>query len=211
MTRRSRREDLPEQRKRDDIRLYPVGTLSYTAPDGALESEALLVRPKVFEDARGHFFESWNFQAFNDTVGQTVEFVQDNHSTSVKGALRGLHYHLEPRAQGKLVRVTRGSVFDVVVDVRRSSPTFGKWFSVDLSEENFKQLWIPPGFAQGSLAMTDSADLLYKVTAYYSPHHERSIRWNDPDIGIEWPLDGEPILSEKDANAPWLKDAEVFA
>jgi dTDP-4-dehydrorhamnose 3,5-epimerase len=171
----------------------------------------LVIEPQVHADARGHFFESFNAQGFAETVESGLEFVQDNQSRSAQDVLRGLHYQLAPRAQGKLVRVVRGAVFDVAVDIRRSSPAFGSWFGIELSEDNFKQLWIPPGFAHGFLALTDPADLLYKVTAYYSPEHDRSIRWDDPDIGIEWPIDGEPILSEKDASAPYLAEADVFA
>ena len=165
----------------------------------------------VFEDDRGHFLEAFNQDNFAEQVGVDTNFVQDNQSRSYQGVLRGLHYQIDPAAQGKLVRVVRGAVYDVAVDIRRSSPTFAEWIGVELSEDNLKQLWIPPGFAHGFLALTDPADLLYKVTDYYSPEHDRSIRWDDPDIGIEWPLDVEPILSDKDANAPYLRDAEVFA
>jgi dTDP-4-dehydrorhamnose 3,5-epimerase len=167
--------------------------------------------PQTYEDDRGHFFEAFNQDEFRSRVGGGPTFVQDNHSRSRKRVHRGLHYQLEPKAQGKLVRVTRGAVFDVAVDIRKSSQSFGNWFGVELSEDNFKQLWIPPGFAHGFLALTDPADLLYKVTDYYSPEHDRSIRWDDPDIGIEWPIDGKPILSEKDASAPYLAEADVFA
>ncbi len=170
-----------------------------------------VLEPRVHADDRGHFFESFNALGFAESVEPGIEFVQDNHSRSVQYVLRGLHYQADPKAQGKLVRVVRGAVFDVAVDIRRSSPTFGEWFGVKLSEDNFKQLWVPPGFAHGFLALTDPADLFYKVTDYYSPEHDRSIRWDDPDIGIEWPIDGEPILSDKDASAPYLRDAEVFA
>lgn len=167
--------------------------------------------PQIYGDDRGYFFEAFNQEQFRSRVDGEPTFVQDNHSRSRKDVFRGLHYQIEPMAQGKLVRVPRGSVFDVVVDIRRSSPSFGEWFGIELSEENFKQLWVPPGFAHGFLALTDPADILYKVTEYYSPEHDRSIRWDDPDIGIEWPLDDEPILSDKDAAAPYLRDAEVFA
>lgn len=170
-----------------------------------------VIDARVFADGRGHFFEAFNQQALEERIGAPWGFVQDNQSRSVKGVLRGLHYQLDPMAQGKLVRVVKGAVFDVAVDVRRSSPSFGEWFGVELSDENFKQLWVPPGYAHGFLALTDPADLLYKVTNYYSPEHDRAIRWDDPDIGIEWPLDGEPLLSDKDATAPYLRDAEVFA
>lgn len=166
----------------------------------------------MFADERGFFFESFHQQRFDEAVGGHVEFVQDNHSRSARGVLRGLHYQLPPAAQGKLVRVTRGAVFDVAVDVRRSSPAFGRWVGYELSEDNFRQLWIPEGFAHGFLALTDGAEVQYKTTAYYAPDLDRSIRWDDPDIGIEWPLtDLEPIVSAKDAAAPRLVDAEVFA
>lgn len=167
--------------------------------------------PRIFEDERGFFLEAWNAQQFAEKVGSEDGFVQDNHSRSRKYVLRGLHYQLNPMAQGKLVRVVKGAVFDVAVDIRASSPSFGEWFGIELSEDNMKQLWIPPGFAHGFLALTDPTDLLYKVTEYYSPDHDRSIRWDDPDIGIEWPIEGDPIISEKDADAPYLRDAEVFA
>jgi dTDP-4-dehydrorhamnose 3,5-epimerase len=172
---------------------------------------ALVIEPATLADTRGIFFESFRLDRFRAIVSSQVDFVQDNHSHSIRNVLRGLHYQLDPKAQGKLVRVVRGSVFDVAVDIRRSSETFGEWFGVELSEDNFKQLWVPPGFAHGFLALTDPADLLYKVTDYYSPEHDRSIRWDDPDIGIEWPIDGEPVLSDKDASAPYLAEAEVFA
>lgn len=171
----------------------------------------VILVPQTSADERGYFFEAFNQDEFRRQVGQVPTFVQDNHSRSRKDVLRGLHYQIEPMAQGKLVRVPRGSAFDVVVDIRRSSPSFGEWFGIELSEENFKQLWVPPGFAHGFLALSDPADILYKVTDYYSPEHDRSIRWDDPDIGIEWPIDGEPILSDKDAAAPYLRDVEVFA
>jgi dTDP-4-dehydrorhamnose 3,5-epimerase len=174
-------------------------------------SGLLIIEPRAYADERGHFFEAFNRREFADTVDANHEFVQDNQSRSAQHVLRGLHYQLAPRAQGKLVRVVRGAVFDVAVDIRRSSPTFGQWFGLELTEDNFKQLWVPPGFAHGFLALTEPADLLYKVTDYYSPEHDRSIRWNDPGIGIEWPLDGEPILSDKDASAPYLAEAEMFA
>ena len=165
----------------------------------------------MFEDDRGFFFESFNQMVFEDLVGRPVPFVQDNHSRSAQGVLRGLHYQLPPSAQGKLVRVTRGAVFDVAVDIRRSSPTFGGWVGYELSEDNFRQLWVPEGFAHGFLALTDSAEVQYKTTAYYEPDRERSLLWDDPAIGIEWPLDGNaPIVSTKDAAAPDLSDAEVF-
>lgn len=171
----------------------------------------VVLEPRLFSDERGHFFEAFNAREFESYVESGFEFVQDNHSRSKRYVLRGLHYQVQPRVQGKLVRVGLGSVFDVAVDIRKSSPTFGNWFGVELSDENLKQLWIPPGFAHGFLALTDPADLLYKVTDYYSPEYDRSIRWDDPDIGIEWPIEGDPSLSMKDASAPYLRDAEVFA
>ncbi|MBX9870520.1 MAG: dTDP-4-dehydrorhamnose 3,5-epimerase [Burkholderiaceae bacterium] len=172
--------------------------------------EVLLIEPKVFGDARGFFFESYNARAFAHAVGLDVSFVQDNHSRSARGVLRGLHYQLK-QPQGKLVRVVRGSVYDVAVDVRRSSPTFGRWVGVELSESNQRQLWVPAGFAHGFLVTSDSADFLYKTTDYYAPEHERCIAWNDLAIGIEWPLDGAPALSAKDQQGVPLARAEVFA
>ena len=173
--------------------------------------DLVAIQPDVFHDDRGYFQESWNRALFSESIRPGVDFVQDNHSRSAKGVLRGLHYQVEPHAQGKLVQVVSGTVWDVAVDLRRSSPTFKEWVGLELSAENRKQLWIPPGFAHGFLALTDPADLIYKVTAYYSRAHDRSIRWDDPDIAIEWPLNGEPILSDKDASAPYLRDAEAFA
>ena len=171
--------------------------------------DVILVKPKVFGDERGFFMETYKKSDFVK-AGIDTDFVQDNHSKSVKGVLRGLHYQLEPKAQGKLVRCIRGKIFDVAVDIRRGSPTFGKWIGVELSEENKLMLWIPKGFAHGFLTLSEEAEIVYKVSgAEYSPEHDRNIRWNDPDIGIEWPLEGEPILSEKDKIAPLLKDAEV--
>ena len=171
----------------------------------------LILEPKVFGDARGFFMESYNAKAFQDATGLTPNFVQDNHSRSGKGVLRGLHYQIE-QAQGKLVRVTRGSVFDVAVDLRKSSPTFGKWAGVELSEENSRQLWIPPGFAHGFLVTSDSADFLYKTTDYYAPQFERSLAWNDPTVGVEWPLAGvAPLLSAKDIAGKPLAECETFA
>lgn len=164
----------------------------------------LILEPRVFGDERGFFLESFNQKAFNEATGLDVHFVQDNHSRSAKGVLRGLHYQLPPHAQGKLVRVVRGSVFDVAVDIRRDSPTFGKWVGVELSEENHRQLWIPAGLAHGFLVTSESADFLYKATDYYAPAAERSIRWDDPRVGVTWPLDGCPILSPKDQDAPDL-------
>ncbi|MCB2069353.1 MAG: dTDP-4-dehydrorhamnose 3,5-epimerase [Ottowia sp.] len=172
--------------------------------------EVMIIEPKVFGDARGFFLESFNAKAFAEATGVDLPFVQDNHSRSAQGVLRGLHYQIK-QAQGKLVRVVRGSVFDVAVDVRRSSPNFGRWVGVELSEDNNRQLWVPPGFAHGFLVLSASADFLYKTTDYYAPEHERSVLWNDPAIGIEWPLPGEPLLSGKDKVGALLKDAEVFA
>lgn len=165
--------------------------------------------PKVFGDDRGFFFESFNHRQFEDAIGRSVQFVQDNHSRSVKGVLRGLHYQLH-RAQGKLVRVVHGEVFDVAVDIRRSSPTFGKWVGSHLSAENKHQLWVPEGFAHGFVVLSDSAEFLYKTTDYYAPEHERCISWNDPAIGIDWPLKGEPALSGKDRQGKCLAEADVF-
>ena len=171
----------------------------------------LILEPKVFGDARGFFMESYNAKAFQDATGLAPNFVQDNHSRSGKGVLRGLHYQIE-QAQGKLVRVTRGSVFDVAVDLRKSSPTFGQWAGVELSEENSRQLWIPPGFAHGFLVTSDSADFLYKTTDYYAPQFERSLAWNDPTVGVEWPLAGAaPLLSAKDVAGKPLAECETFA
>lgn len=173
--------------------------------------EVLILEPKAFGDERGFFMESFNQQAFDDAVGQRVSFVQDNHSRSEKGVLRGLHYQLPPHAQGKLVRVVRGAVFDVAVDMRRHSPRFGRWVGEHLTEENRRQLWIPPGFAHGFLVLSDSADFLYKTTDYYAPHAEAALRWNDPSVGIAWPDAGRaPLLSGKDAAAPTLQDAQTF-
>lgn len=172
--------------------------------------EVLIIEPKVFGDARGFFFESYNERAFAQATGLTLNFVQDNHSRSAQGVLRGLHYQIR-QPQGKLLRVVRGSVFDVAVDVRKSSPTFGRWVGVELSEENHRQLWVPPGFAHGFLVTSASADVLYKTTDYYAPEHERCIAWNDPAIGISWPLAGAPQLSAKDRAGLPLAQAEVFA
>lgn len=169
-----------------------------------------MLEPKVYEDSRGQFFESFNSRDFQLEVGVSVEFVQDNQSRSISGVLRGLHYQVDPHPQGKLVRAVKGAIFDVAVDIRRSSKSFGEWFAVELTETNLKQLWVPPGFAHGFLALTP-ADVVYKVTDYYSADHDRSIRWDDPEIAIAWPLDADPIVSEKDANAPYLRDAEVFS
>jgi dTDP-4-dehydrorhamnose 3,5-epimerase len=177
-------------------------------------ADVLLIEPKAFGDARGFFFESYNQEAFEKATGVSLPFVQDNHSRSVRGVLRGLHYQVAPRAQGKLVRAVSGAVFDVAVDIRRGSPTFGRWAGVVLSEENQRQLWIPPGLAHGFMVLTDTADFLYKTTDYYSPAHERAIRWDDPAIGIEWPLAAhgiaQPVLSDKDqTGARLLAEADI--
>lgn len=172
--------------------------------------EVLLLEPKVFGDARGFFLESYNQKVFREVTGLDVQFVQDNHSRSAQGVLRGLHYQLR-QPQGKLVRVVRGAVFDVAVDVRRASPTFGRWVGAELSEENQRQFWVPPGFAHGFVVLSESADFLYKATDYYAPEHERCIAWNDPAIGIEWPRGVDPKLSEKDRGGAALANAEVFA
>ena len=170
----------------------------------------LIIEPKVFGDERGFFFESYNEKAFNEATGVSPRFVQDNHSKSVKGVLRGLHYQLPPRAQGKLVRVVQGEVFDVAVDIRKSSPTYGQWVGEILSAENKKQLWIPPGFAHGFLTLSDTAEFLYKTTDYWSQEHERAILWNDETLNIDWPLNGvEPMLAAKDAAAVALSVAEI--
>ena len=173
-------------------------------------AEVLILEPKVFGDARGFFFESFNQRAFVEATGVEAAFVQDNHSRSAKGVLRGLHYQIR-QPQGKLVRVARGAAFDVAVDVRKSSPTFGRWVGVELSEQNNRQLWVPPGFAHGFVVTSETADFLYKATDYYAPEHERCIAWNDPRIGIDWPLEGPPSLSAKDAAGVSLDEAEVFA
>ena len=170
----------------------------------------LLLEPTIHEDERGFFFESFNQKRFEDATGLNIRFVQDNHSRSVKRVLRGLHYQIR-RPQGKLLRVTAGEVFDVAVDLRRSSPTFGKFVGIVLSAANKKQLWIPEGFAHGYLVLSDAAEVLYKTTDYYAPEHERCLIWNDPDVGIDWPKDGEPILSAKDRLGLTLGKAEVFA
>lgn len=171
--------------------------------------DVLIIEPKVFGDTRGFFYESYNQKAFQQATGLDVAFMQDNHSRSGRNVLRGLHYQIQ-QPQGKLVRVVQGAVFDVAVDLRKSSPTFSRWVGVELSEQNTRQMWVPPGFAHGFLVLSETADFLYKTTDYYSPQHERSILWNDPDIGIEWPEVGNPSLSEKDQNAKRFKHAEVF-
>ena len=172
--------------------------------------DVLIFEPKVFGDDRGFFMESFNQKVFDEAAGRHMDFVQDNHSRSAQGVLRGLHYQIQ-QPQGKLVRVTNGSVFDVAVDIRRSSPTFGKWVGAELTAENRRQLWVPEGFAHGFLVVSESADFLYKTTDFYSPAHERSILWNDADIGIDWPaIVQAPMLSAKDKAASRFVDAEVF-
>ena len=172
----------------------------------------LVLEPRVFGDARGFFMESYNRRSFGQATGLDIDFVQDNHSRSRKGVLRGLHYQLQ-QPQGKLVRVTQGCVFDVVVDIRRGSPSFGQWVGVELSADNHRQLWMPAGLAHGFVVLSESADFLYKTTDYYAPEHERSIAWDDPRIGIEWPLSAHdiaaPVLSDKDRAAPLLEQAQL--
>ncbi|GAB4163343.1 MAG: dTDP-4-dehydrorhamnose 3,5-epimerase [Rickettsiaceae bacterium] len=176
--------------------------------------EVILFEPTIYSDKRGFFFESFNQNSFNKAIGREVRFVQDNHSSSVKNVLRGLHYQLNPKAQGKLVRVLQGEIFDVAVDIRRSSSSFGQWVAEILSAENKKQLWIPEGFAHGFLVLSETAEVLYKTTDYYSPENERSIIWDDKDIGINWPIAPNAekvIISEKDSrDSRPLKQAEVF-
>lgn len=171
--------------------------------------EVVVLEPQVFGDERGFFFESFNQNRFEDAIGRKVSFVQDNHSRSTKGVLRGLHYQME-QVQGKLLRVVAGEIFDVAVDVRRSSPTFGAWVGETLSGENKKQLWVPEGFAHGFLVLSDTAEVLYKTTDYYAKEHERCIIWNDATIGIEWPLTGSPVLSAKDMQGVPFLNADVF-
>jgi dTDP-4-dehydrorhamnose 3,5-epimerase len=171
--------------------------------------EVLILEPKVFGDTRGFFFESFNVQDFTQCTKLNVQFVQDNHSKSAKGVLRGLHYQIG-HPQGKLVRVTQGEVFDVAVDLRRSSSTFGKWEGVVLSADNKRQLWVPPGFAHGFVVLSESAEFLYKTTDYYHPEFERSLLWNDPTVGIQWPIQGQPILAAKDQQGKLLQEADVF-
>ncbi len=171
--------------------------------------DVFILEPRVFGDARGFFLESFNARDFRHATGWEASFVQDNHSRSGRGVLRGLHYQIE-RAQGKLVRVVRGAVFDVAVDLRRSSPSFGLWVGVELSEDNHREIWIPPGFAHGFLVVSESADVLYKTTDYYAPEHERVILWNDPDLRIDWPLAARPVLSAKDQAGLPLAEAAHF-
>ncbi len=171
--------------------------------------DVLIIEPKVFGDDRGFFYESFNARRFAELTGASAHFVQDNHSKSAQHVLRGLHYQIQ-QAQGKLVRVVAGEVFDVAVDIRKNSATFGRWVGVTLSADNKRQLWIPEGFAHGFVVISESAEFLYKTTDYWAPEHERSILWNDPAIGIQWPINAEPILSGKDKEGKLLKDAEVF-
>ena len=172
--------------------------------------DVLIIEPKVFGDERGFFFESFNRRQFAELIGRDVDFVQDNHSRSAKNVLRGLHYQIQ-QPQGKLVRVVQGTVFDVAVDIRRSSPTFGQHVGVELSADNKRMLWVPEGFAHGFLVLSDTAEFLYKTTDYWAPEFERSLAWNDPAIGIQWPIQGEPSLSVKDQQAKALAEAEHFA
>jgi dTDP-4-dehydrorhamnose 3,5-epimerase len=171
--------------------------------------DVLIIEPKVFGDARGFFYESFNQKVWREKTGIDAVFVQDNHSRSARNVLRGLHYQIR-QPQGKLVRVVKGAVFDVAVDLRRKSPTFGRWVGTELSEENRRQLWIPVGFAHGFLVLSDVAEFLYKTTDYWAPEYERTIIWNDPDLAVAWPLQGEPVLSAKDAKGIAFKEAEVF-
>jgi dTDP-4-dehydrorhamnose 3,5-epimerase len=174
--------------------------------------DVLVIEPKVFGDSRGFFYESFNQEAFNKATGLDVQFVQDNHSRSSKGVLRGLHYQLPPFAQGKLVRCTRGAVWDVAVDIRKSSPTFGKWAGIELTEDNHKQFWIPPGFAHGFIVLSDTADFLYKTTAFYAPSHDRCIAWNDATLAVQWPCTNlAPQLSPKDLAGAMFTLADTFA
>ena len=182
------------------MKLFPL-----TIPD------VVLIEPKVFVDERGFFYESFNQAAFNEATGLDVTFVQDNHSKSAQNVLRGLHYQLPPKAQGKLVRVLAGEVFDVAVDIRKNSPTYGRWVGEHLSAANKRQMWIPPGFAHGFVVLSESAEFLYKTTNYYAPECERSISWKDPALRIEWPLTGEPLLSAKDERAPSFAEVETTA
>jgi dTDP-4-dehydrorhamnose 3,5-epimerase len=172
-------------------------------------ADVLVIEPRVFGDDRGSFFESWNQRAFDEAVGREVRFVQDNHSTSLRHVLRGLHYQVK-NAQGKLVRVVAGEVFDAVVDLRRSSPTFGRWVGETLSAQNRRMLWVPEGFAHGFVVLSESAQFLYKTTDYYAPQHERTLLWNDAAVGIAWPIDGTPVLKASDAAGKPLAGAETF-
>ncbi len=171
--------------------------------------DVLVIEPAVFGDARGFFYESWNARAFDALAGREVRFVQDNHSMSARNVLRGLHYQVR-QAQGKLVRVVAGEVFDVAVDLRRSSPTFGRWAGERLSAENRRMMWVPEGFAHGFVVLSETAEFVYKTTDYYAPEHDRTLLWNDPAIGIEWPFEGEPLLKPRDAAGLRLADAETY-
>ena len=171
--------------------------------------DVLIFEPKVFGDSRGFFLESYNQRAFQEATGWAPAFVQDNHSGSAKSVLRGLHYQIK-QPQGKLVRVIAGEVFDVAVDIRKSSPTFGRWVSANLSAENKLQMWVPPGFAHGFLVLSEFAEVLYKATDFYAPEHERCIRWDDAAIAIDWPLEGQPVLSSKDKQGVSLEQAQLF-
>jgi len=171
--------------------------------------EVFVIEPQVFKDDRGFFLESFNERKWQEQTGVICNFVQDNHSKSTRGVLRGIHYQIQ-QPQGKLVRVVEGEVFDVAVDLRRSSPTFGKWVGEFLSDENFRQFWIPEGFGHGFVVLSESAQFLYRTTDFWAPEHERCIRWNDPDLKIDWPFDFAPVLSEKDAAAAFLKDADLY-
>lgn len=171
--------------------------------------EVKIIEPQIFRDDRGFFMESYNQRRFEELTGASENFVQDNHSRSTKNVLRGLHYQIQ-QAQGKLVRVISGEVYDVAVDIRRSSPTFGQWVSATLTGDNHLQMWVPAGFAHGFVVLSEHAEFIYKTTDFWAPEHERCIMWNDPDINIEWPLDGDPILSEKDKNGVPFKDAEYY-
>jgi dTDP-4-dehydrorhamnose 3,5-epimerase len=183
--------------------------MPYTVTPTAIP-DVLVLEPKVFGDARGFFFESFNARDFAEATGLQVDFVQDNHSKSGKGVLRGLHYQIQ-NPQGKLVRVVQGTVFDVAVDLRKSSPTFGQWVGEILSADNHKQFWVPPGFAHGFVVLSESAEFLYKTTDYWYPEHERSLLWNDSTVGIQWPFDFAPQLAAKDAAGKTLETADVFA
>jgi dTDP-4-dehydrorhamnose 3,5-epimerase len=172
--------------------------------------EVLLLEPRIFSDDRGWFYESFNARSFAEVTGLDVNFVQDNHSRSARGVLRGLHYQLPPAPQGKLVRVVAGAILDVAVDIRRSSPTYGRWVADTLTAENKRQLWVPAGFAHGFVALSDGTEVLYKTTDFYHKAAERSIRWDDPDLAIVWPQDIKPLLAAKDAGAPAFADADTF-
>ena len=170
--------------------------------------DVVLIEPRVFGDPRGFFFESFNQRAFNEATGTNHQFVQDNHSRSTQGVLRGLHYQIQ-QPQGKLVRVAQGAVWDVAVDIRKSSPTFGQWVGTELSADNHRQLWVPPGFAHGFVVLSETAEFLYKTTDYYAPEHERCIAWNDAQLAIDWPYSGEPVLSEKDRQGKSLVESDL--